>query len=38
MKQAGHKVTLMALMVSHYPLRLDQNDKQAEQVAEKFGT
>ncbi|EFN55332.1 hypothetical protein CHLNCDRAFT_134328 [Chlorella variabilis] len=37
-KQAGHKVTLMALMVSHYPLRLDQNDKQAEQVAEKFGT
>lgn len=27
------QVTLMALMVSHYPLRMDQNMRQATEVA-----
>jgi hypothetical protein len=31
--QQGHKVTLMAIMVSHYPLRMDQNMRQATEVA-----
>lgn len=35
-KQAGHKVTLMAIMVSHYPLRLDTYDRTAEEFAAKL--
>lgn len=31
--QQGHKVTLMAIMVSHYPLRMDTFDRTAEEVA-----
>ncbi|KAL4421052.1 hypothetical protein ABPG77_007527 [Micractinium sp. CCAP 211/92] len=31
--QEGHKVTLMAIMVSHYPLRMDTFDRTAEEVA-----
>lgn len=34
--QAGHKVSLQALMVSHYPLRLDQNKFQAKDVAARL--
>ena len=29
------QVTLMALMVSHYPLRMDQNMRQATEVAKQ---
>lgn len=31
--QCPAQVTLMALMVSHYPLRMDQNMRQATEVA-----
>jgi hypothetical protein len=34
--QKGHKVTLMAIMVSHYPLRLDTYDRTAEEFAAKL--
>lgn len=32
--QKGHKVTMMAIMVSHFPIRLSRYQDQTEQLAQ----